>query len=139
MNNCEFIGRLGQDAELKVLASGASVLNFSIACDEKFKNKDSGAWEKKTEWVRCTAWKKEGVATYMNKGTMVYVRGKMQTRSWDKDGVRQYATDIRVFEIELLGSKPQGPLAAPTQQAPAQDNAGADFPSETGGIDQPPF
>ena len=138
MNQCNFIGRLPRDAELKATPSGSSVLNFSLACDEKFKNK-SGKWEKKTEWVRCTAWKKEGVAPYMLKGTQVYVSGKMQTRSWEKDGVKQYQTEINVFQIELLGSKPQGQQAAPTQQAPAQDNAGADFPSETGGIDQPPF
>jgi len=107
LNQCNFIGRLGIDPEVKTTQSGTSVCSFNVACSESWKDK-SGEKMEKTEWVRCVAWGKlaDICGEYLRKGALVYVSGKMQTRDYeDKDGVKRYVTEINLSEMKMLGAK----------------------------------
>lgn len=104
LNKVQVIGNIGADLELKKTPAGKSVVNFSVACNDSFKDA-SGNKVERTEWVRCTAWDKtaELAAKWLSKGRQVYVEGRLQTREYEKDGVKRYATDVVVKEIVFLG------------------------------------
>ena len=105
LNRCEFIGNLGDNPSLSYTASAIAVAKFSIACGEKWKDKDGNAQEK-TEWINVVAWQKlaEICGQYLKKGSKVYVSGKMQTRSWDdkNTNVKRYATEIVIDQMLML-------------------------------------
>jgi len=107
MNLVCLVGRLGRDPELKALPSGHTVANFSIATDEPVKKPD-GSWEKRAEWHHLTAWGKtaELAGKYLQKGSQVAVHGRLQTRTYEKDGVKHYSTEVVVDRLEFVGSKP---------------------------------
>ena len=102
VNNCMFIGRLGRDPESRFTQSGKTVVNFSIACSEK------RGGEEYTEWVNIVAWDKLGeiCAQYLQKGSLVYISGRMQTRKWqDQSGTDRYTTEIIAREMKMLDGK----------------------------------
>lgn len=101
LNQCQFIGRLGKDPETKFLPSGDAVTNISIACGWKGKDKEG------TEWVPVVFFGRlaEVVAEYLRKGSQIYVQGRYQTRSWEKDGQKHYRTEIVGERMQMLGSK----------------------------------
>jgi single-strand DNA-binding protein len=106
LNQCCFIGRLGKDPEVRHSQSGDAVASFSVACTESWKK--DGEKQEKTAWVNCVAWRKLGeiCGEYLQKGSLVYVSGSMQTRKWDdKDGVTRYTTEIVLKEMKMLGGK----------------------------------
>ena len=116
VNKVIIVGRLGADPELKATPSGRSVCNFSVATDE-YAGKDK---PKRTEWHRCAVWAEQGeaCAKYLKKGSEVYVEGRLETRSWEKDGVKRYATDIVAERVQFLGGKrDDAPAAAPSEDA----------------------
>ncbi|MFM2193992.1 MAG: Single-stranded DNA-binding protein [Chloroflexota bacterium] len=117
VNKVICIGNLGRDPETKFLSNGDAVCNFSIACSESWKNKD-GEKQERTEWVRCVAYKKlaEICGEYLKKGSQVYIEGKMQTREWEKDGVKRYSTEVIVSEMRMLGGKSE--RSEPKPEAP---------------------
>ena len=105
LNRCDFIGRLGRDPEIRHTSGGKQVASFSLACSEKFGGKES------TEWVNAIAWEKlaEICGNYLQKGSLVYISGRMQTRKWqDKDGNDRYATEIVVREMKMLDKRSDG-------------------------------
>ena len=92
LNKCSFIGNLGRDPEIRLTQSGSKVGNFTIACSEKWKDKQTGETKEKTEWVRIVVFS-DGlcgvIERYLKKGSKVYIEGKMQTRKWQgNDGGR---------------------------------------------------
>lgn len=98
LNKVMIIGRLGKDPETRYTQSGDAVTNFNVATSEKWKDK-SGDEQERTEWHRCTAWRRtaEIAAEYLRKGSQVFIQGKLQTRKWeDKDGNDRYTTEIIV-------------------------------------------
>lgn len=99
LNKAQLIGHLGRDVELKHSQGGMAVANISVATSEKRKGEDV------TEWHRVVLFDKnaENAAKYLAKGSQVYVEGRIQTRSWDKDGVKQYSTEIIADRIQFLG------------------------------------
>lgn len=108
LNQCNFIGNLGKDPEIRYLPNGDAVANFSIACTETWKDKQ-GEKQEKTEWVRVTAFGKlaQIISQYVVKGSQVFISGKMQTRKWqNKEGQEQYTTEIVANEMKMLGGKP---------------------------------
>ena len=118
LNRCDFIGRLGQDPETKYMPSGSAVANFSIAVSSKWKDKQTGQQQERTEWVRCSAFGKlaEIIEKYLRKGSQVYISGEMQTRKWqDKEGNDRYTTEIKVRDMKMLGSKADSAPASPQQ------------------------
>ena len=108
LNKVMLIGHLGNDPELKTTASGQSVVNFTIATNENFKD-SSGNLQERTEWHRLVAWGKlaEICNQYLKKGRQVYVEGRLQTRSWDdtKSGEKRYTTEIVCSDMQMLGSQ----------------------------------
>lgn len=119
LNRCEFIGRLSKDVELRYTQGGSAVANFSVACGEKWKDKTTGEQKESVEFVKCVAWNQLGeiCGKYLSKGSLVYVAGAMQTRKYEKDGVTHYSTEIKVNEMQMLGSKAEG-QGQPTSQRP---------------------
>lgn len=105
LNQCNFIGRLGRDPEIKSFPTGDKIANFSLAVSENWRDKSSGERKEKTEWVNCVA---IGglvgvIEKYITKGSKLFISGKMQTRKWqDKDGNDRYSTEIRVKDLEML-------------------------------------
>jgi single-strand DNA-binding protein len=102
------IGNLGRDPETRYTASGEAICNFSIACTESWKDKQSGERKEMTEWVRISAFGKlaEICSQYLKKGSQVYVEGSLRTRKWtDKDGQERYTTEIRCDDMKMLGSR----------------------------------
>ena len=106
MNKVILHGRLGKDPEVKYLASGKAVANFSVATD------DGWGDNKQTNWHNVTAWEKtaEAVGKFLTKGSEVIVEGRIQYRSYDdKDGKKRYVTDIVATHVEFVGKKSDKP------------------------------
>lgn len=106
MNLVILTGNLGADAELKVTATGQSILKFSLATSAKFKNKN-GDPEERTEWHRCTLFGERAgnLAKYLTKGTKITALGEIRTSSYEKDGEKRYSTEIIVNQVEFVGGK----------------------------------
>lgn len=104
LNKVQLIARLGADPEATTLSSGKSVCRLSVATSEKWKDRDGNAQEK-TEWHRVVVWGPKGVAcsNHLQKGSLVYVEGKLQTRSWeDPQGGKKYTTEIVASDVQFL-------------------------------------
>jgi single-strand DNA-binding protein len=117
LNKVMLIGRLGAEPELKYTASGVAVLTLSIATNTRWKAQD-GNQQEQTEWHRVVVWRKtaEMIAQYAQKGTRVYVEGRLATRSWqDKDGIKRYSTEIQADQMQLLESRGEAAPAAPPE------------------------
>lgn len=105
LNKAILIGRLGKDTEIRYTPNGKAVANFSVATDESYK-KEGGEKVEKTEWHKVVAFDKlaEICGKYLTKGKLVYIEGKIQTRSWeDKDGSKKYTTEIVANTMKMLG------------------------------------
>ena len=120
LNNCNFIGRLGNDPETAFTANQKQVTKISLACGEKWKDKNTGEMKEKTEWVRVVAFGKlaEIISEYLKKGSLVYISGKMQTSKYqDKDGKDCYSTDILANEMKMLSSRAESDNSSNPQQS----------------------
>jgi single-strand DNA-binding protein len=109
VNKAILIGRLGKDPEVRYTPDGTMVTNFNLATDEQWKDK-SGEKVQKTEWHRIVTFGKlaEICGNYLVKGKLVFVEGRIQTRSWeDKDGVKRFTTEIVANNMQMLDSKGQ--------------------------------
>jgi single-strand DNA-binding protein len=118
LNLCQFIGNLGKDVDMRSTPAGLSIANFSIAVADGYKDKQTGQQVDATEWVKCVAFGKlaDICGQYLNKGSSVYVSGRMKTRKYEKDGQTHYATEIAVEEMQMLGGKSDAKPAAKGNQ-----------------------
>jgi single-strand DNA-binding protein len=109
VNKVLLIGNLGADPELKYTQNSKALCNLRVATTDVFKDK-SGQRQERTEWHRVTVWgdQAENCSKYLAKGRSVYVEGRLQTRSYDKDGQKHYATDIVADRVVFLGGKDGG-------------------------------
>jgi single-strand DNA-binding protein len=149
VNKVILVGTCGQDPEVRYLPNGNAVTNLSLATSEQWNDKQSGQKVEKTEWHRVSMFGKlaEIAGEYLRKGSQVYIEGKLQTREWEKDGIKRYTTEIVVDmqgRMQLLGGKPQDgdqrqahpqaaaarqqPRAQPSQQASPPDSFDDDIP-----------
>ena len=106
VNKVILVGHLGKDPELRYLEGNVSVASFPLATSETF-NKD-GKKVEQTEWHNIVMWRglADVAAKYLNKGRLVYIEGKLRTRSYeDKEGVRRYTTEIVAESFNILGRK----------------------------------
>tara|TARA_R110002020_G_scaffold448962_1_gene661904 strand:+ start:319 stop:756 length:438 start_codon:yes stop_codon:yes gene_type:complete len=104
LNQCNFIGRMGRDPEVRMTPSGSKVASFSIACTEKFKD-GNGQQQEKTEWVNVVVWKKlaEIVERIGRQGQNVFVSGSFKTQTWDdQNGQKRYKTEIVGRQWQIL-------------------------------------
>ncbi len=149
-NKVILIGRLGRDPELRYTQTGMPVVNFPLATDESFVDKD-GNRQERTEWHRIVVWDKqaETVANYLSKGRLVLVEGSIYTRKWqDSQGQDRYTTEIRAQRVVFLDSQKSIEVGADIDEEEPEDVFGGDtedkkqgpvFPSETSDIDDVPF
>lgn len=109
VNKVILIGNLGADPELKYTPSSKALCNLRIATTDVFKDK-GGQRQERTEWHRVTVWgdQAENCSKYLAKGRSVYVEGRLQTRSYEKDGQKHYSTDIVADRVVFLGSREGG-------------------------------
>lgn len=106
LNKVLLIGHLGKDPELSYTPSGVAVCKFTVATNESYKG-DDGNWVERTEWHNITAWRKLGeiCSQYLKKGSKVYLEGKIQTDTYEKDGKKNYFTKIVLNEMVMLDAK----------------------------------
>ena len=128
VNKVILLGNLGKDPELKYTPQGTPVAKFSLATNERFKDKD-GNWQDRTEWHNVTAWARtaEIAGEYLKKGSKVYIEGSLRTHSWDdkQTGQKKYMTEIIVNDLVLLSGRSEG--------AGAGDFSGGSRASSAGG------
>lgn len=134
VNKVILIGTCGQDPEVRYLPNGNAVTNLSLATSEQWLDKRSGEKIERTEWHRVSLFGKvaEIAGEYLRKGSQCYIDAKLQTREWEKDGIKRI-TEIVVDingTMHLLGSRPQGQQAGqvpdrqPRQHRPARPQQG---------------
>lgn len=108
LNQCQFIGNLGRDPEVRTFQNGGKVCNLRLACSEMWKDKDTGERKERTEWVSAAIFSDGLVRVaeqYLKKGSKVYIQGKLQTRKWqDQSGNDRYSTEVVLqgFDAKLV-------------------------------------
>ena len=130
VNKVILIGRLGADPELRYMPNGDPVANFNLATNESYKDKD-GNTQEKTEWHRIVAFRRlaEICGEYLKKGKLVYIEGRIQSRSWeDKNGMKRYTTEIVANTMQMLDKK--GEVDASMIGEPPQDTGSKKSESE---------
>lgn len=149
VNKVIIVGNLGGDPEVRYTQGGQIVVNFNVATNERWTNKQTNQPEEKTEWHRIVVWGRlaELCRDYLAKGRAVYLEGRLQTRKWeDKQGQTRYTTEIIAQTVQFLGAPPQGreekiadtpprdtsphpePEVVATQGGPPPFDAGEDIP-----------
>ena len=145
VNKVILIGNLGGDPDTRYMPSGNAVANISLATSDSWKDRNTGQLQERTEWHRVVFFGKiaEIAGQYLRKGSKIYIEGRLQTREWEKDGIKRYTTEIVVDiggQMQMLDSRndsgaQSGNYAPQAQQqrapAPQQQQAEyADFDSE---------
>ncbi len=103
VNKVILVGRLGADPELRSTPSGTQMCTLSVATSETWVK--DGKREEKTEWHRVVLWSRQAelAQKYLKKGRMVYIEGKLQTRSWqDQQGQKRYTTEIVANNLQFI-------------------------------------
>lgn len=149
INEVTIAGNLTRDPEQKALPSGMMVSQFSVATNHVWTDRD-GKKQESVEYHNCVAFGKtaETIGKYFTKGKPIYVRGRLQTRSWDKDGQKQYRTEVIVDRFQFMNDGKGGGDSAPRQSSrdddPASHSTGyasvlPDYPEEEINPEDIPF
>jgi single-strand DNA-binding protein len=131
LNKVLLIGRAGKDPVEKEF-DGSKVVNLSLATSESWVDKQSGQRQERTQWANIAIWNQalgEIAMKYVKKGSLIYVEGQLETRSWGAGADKKYATEVvlRPFgsDLQLLGSSPERPESGPAQKrAPQREPSG---------------
>jgi single-strand DNA-binding protein len=109
LNRVQLIGRLGADPEMRNTQAGMTVATFGLATSRQWPGKD-GTLQEETEWHNIVVWDKlaQLCGDFLTKGRLVYIEGRIHTRSYDRDGQKQYRTEIVASDMLLLDPKPTG-------------------------------
>ena len=120
LNRAMIIGNLGQDPEIRYTPSGLPVVNFSVATDERYLDKD-GKRQESVQWHRIVVIGKLALACneYLKKGRQVFVEGRLRTREWENNGSNVRHTEIVASRVQFLGTPP----AERTEANPTDDSA----------------
>jgi len=120
VNKATILGNITRDPELRYTPSGTAVANMSVATNRAYKAKDSEEWTEVAEFHNIVFFGKtaELISQLCNKGNRIYLEGRLQTRSWEKDGVKRYMTEIVAEDFVLLTPKPkvEGEAKPPIQE-----------------------
>lgn len=138
VNKVILIGNLGKDPEVRHLDNGATVANFSIATTESYKDKN-GQKVDQTEWHNIVLWRglAEVAEKYLKKGDSVFIEGKLRTRSWEKDGVTRYTTEVVGDQMTMLGNK-RGGSDDNNQDYTSNNNSGMGRSQQTASVSNTP-
>lgn len=106
INKVILVGRLGKDPDIRTFDTGVKKASFTMATSEYRKDKDGNRTEL-TEWHNIVCWRNlaEIAEQYLTKGKLIYLEGKLRTRSWDENGSKRYITEIEASTFTMLGSK----------------------------------
>lgn len=123
VNKVILIGNVGGDPETRYMPNGNAVTNITLATTDSWKDKQTGQQQERTEWHRVVLFGKvaEIAGEYLRKGSQCYIEGRLQTREWEKDGVKRYTTEVVVDmggTMQLLGGRGGSSDDAPRQSAP---------------------
>ncbi len=135
VNKAILLGRLGRDPELRYTPSGAAVATLSLATNLVWKDQE-GNQKESTEWHRVVVWRKlaEVAGNYLKKGSLVYIEGRLQTRSWnDKNNVTRYTTEVIADNLTMVGPKMER-AEEPIEMPPPAEDLG---PMETDQVPEP--
>ena len=143
VNKVILVGNLGRDPEVRYMPSGDAMVNISLATTDKWKDKKSGQTQERTEWHRIVMFGKiaEVAGEYLKKGSQAYFEGQLQTRSWEKEGVKHYSTEVVCRVMKMLGKAPSGTdqqrMRDEPHMPPQSQQSG--FPDGAGDLDDIPF
>ena len=137
VNKVLLLGRLGKDPDLRYTPSGAAVANFSMATNRVWKDQE-GNNQERTDWHRIVVWRKlaEFTGNYLKKGSLIYVEGRLETRSWtDNNNVTRYITEVIAESIQMVGPKMDrtaepADIPPPEEEFEPGEPEGAPAPSE---------
>lgn len=123
INNVSLTGRLTRDPELRVTAGGTQLLSFTLAFNTSVRNRQTGEWDERSNFIDCTMFGKraEALLNFLAKGQKVAIEGKLRYATWDKDGQRHSKLDLIVDEIDFMAQRQNAaqPASAPdSPQAP---------------------
>jgi single-strand DNA-binding protein len=123
LNKVMLIGNLGRDPETRHTQAGSAVATLSVATNERW-NTAEGEKAERTEWHRVVAFGKlaEICGQHLTKGRTVYIEGRLQTRSWEKDGDKRSATEIIASSVLFIGGNGKGASTPSSEPPPAKDN-----------------
>ena len=148
INKAMIFGNLTRDPELRALPSGMNVVNFSVATNRTYKDRE-GKKQEQADFHNVVVFGRQAdtVNQYLKKGSSVFVEGRMQTRSWEKDGEKKYRTEIVADRVQFgpRGSSSGGGKRADEQQAPDEEitsgggGAGIEYPKDDINPDDIPF
>ena len=131
LNKVMLIGHLGKDPEMSYTPSGVAVCRFSLATNDSYKG-DNDQWVERTEWHNITVWRKlaETCSQYLKKGSKIYMEGKIQTDTYEKDGKKNYYTKIVMSELVMLDKKEGSTVSSETTNGTAVPEHVSDKSSE---------
>jgi single-strand DNA-binding protein len=140
VNKVILVGRLGKDPEVRNLENGATVANFTMATSETYKDKTTGEKKEITDWHNIVLWRglAEIAQKYLHKGDMIYVEGKIRTRSWEKEGITRYTTEIIGDNMTMLSTRGSGGGGGSSANE-GYSGGGDSIPAASGGSDDLPF
>ena len=106
VNKIFLLGNVGQEPQVKTFDNGDSITTFSLATSDQWTDK-SGEKRESTEWHTCVAYRQLAniAANLIKKGSKVFVEGRVRTRSWEKEGVKQYRTEVEVLKLLVLDKR----------------------------------
>ncbi len=142
VNRVILVGRLGKDPEIKYTASGMALAKFSVATDDVRKDAQ-GNRQESTEWHNVVFWGKQAevAGEYLKKGSLIYVEGKLRTRSWDdpQGGGKRYATEVVGDRFQMLGGRADGAGTAESSRTSATHATPPEIEADVPGEEDLPF
>ncbi len=107
VNKVILIGNLGRDPEIRYTPDGVAIANVTVATTDYWNDRNTGERQERTEWHRVVFFRRlaEIVEQYLKKGSKIYVEGRLQTRSWEQEGVKRYTTEVIANEMTMLDSR----------------------------------
>lgn len=142
INRVQLLGRLGADPEIRYTASGAAVANLRIATSEKWRDKQSGEQQERTEWHQVVAFGKtaEVCQNHLAKGLRVLVDGRLQTRKWQgQDGADRYTTEVVVDRLTLVDFAEKRGGGKQQQRTSQRQQSDGPPPADFDDLDKAPF
>jgi single-strand DNA-binding protein len=121
LNKVQLIGHLGGDPQMRYTSAGVPVTTFSLATNRQWQGKD-GTLREETDWHTVVAWDRlaQICSEHLSKGRLVYIEGRLQTRSWDQDGQTRYKTEIVASDMLILDSRGTTPVETAPEPEPTE-------------------
>lgn len=119
VNKIFLLGNVGQEPQVKTFDNGDQITNFSLATSDQWTDKQ-GEKRDSTEWHNCVAYRQLAkiAADFIRKGSKIFVEGRIKTRSWEKEGVKQYRTEVEVLKLLVLDKRGEISEPSASEQTP---------------------